>query len=113
MICSPWLRFLFFLFLVFFCISCNRHKPLFEAIPSAQSGVHFNNEIKENDSLNVLNVSNIYNGGGVGIGDFNQDGLPDIYFTGNLVPNKLYLNRGDFKFEDITAASGADGNRKW
>ena len=113
MICSPWLRFLFFSSLVFFCISCNRHKPLFEAIPSAQSGVHFNNEIKENDSLNVLNVSNIYNGGGVGIGDFNQDGLPDIYFTGNLVPNKLYLNRGDFKFEDITAASGADGNRKW
>ena len=113
MICWPWFRFLFFSSLIFFCISCNRHKPLFEAISSAQSGVHFNNEIKENDSLNVLNVSNIYNGGGVGIGDFNQDGLPDIYFTGNLVPNKLYLNRGDFKFEDVTAASGADGNGKW
>ncbi len=86
---------------------------MFETISSDQSGIHFNNEIKETDSLNVLKVSNIYNGGGVGIGDFNQDGLPDIYFTGNLVANKLYLNKGDFKFEDITAASGADGEGKW
>jgi hypothetical protein len=106
-------RYLFFSSLVFVCISCNRHKSLFETISSDQSGIHFKNEIKETDSLNVLNISNIYNGGGVGIGDFNQDGLPDIYFTGNLVSNKLYLNKGNFKFEDITAASGADGNGKW
>src|SRR6201989_1143511 len=90
--------------LLFICFSCKQHKTLFETISSDQSGIHFKNEIKETDSLNVLNVSNIYNGGGVGIGDFNQDGLPDIYFTGNLVPNKLYLNKGDFKFDDITAA---------
>ena len=93
--------------------ACNNKKPLFNMIPSEESGIHFNNEIKETDSLNVLKVSNIYNGGGVGIGDFNHDGLADIYFTGNLVSNKLYLNRGGFKFEDITAASGTEGEGKW
>jgi ASPIC and UnbV/FG-GAP-like repeat len=113
MICWPRNRFILFIILLSTLASCNRHKTLFETISSDQSGIHFNNEIKETDSLNVLNISNIYNGGGVGIGDFNQDGLPDIYFTGNLVPNKLYLNKGNFKFEDITAASGADGGGKW
>src|ERR1700676_363576 len=113
MICLPGIRFVIFSFLICVCFSCNRHKTLFETIPSDKSGIHFNNEIKETDSLNVLNISNIYNGGGVGIGDFNQDGLPDIYFTGNLVSNKLYLNKGDFHFEDITAASGTGGNGKW
>ena len=103
----------FFTCLIFFFASCNRHKTLFETVSPGQSGILFNNEIKETDSLNVLSVSNIYNGGGVGIGDFNQDGLPDIYFSGNLVPNKLYLNRGNFKFEDVTAVSGTDGSGKW
>ena len=93
--------------------SCNRNKTLFQSISSDHSGIHFNNLIKEDDSINILNVSNVYNGGGVGIGDFNRDGLPDIYFTGNLVPNKLYLNKGNFSFQDITAESGADGNGKW
>jgi ASPIC and UnbV/FG-GAP-like repeat len=106
-------RFAFYIVILFCITSCNRNKTLFETISSEHSGIHFNNQIKENDSLNVLNVSNIYNGGGVGIGDFNRDGLPDIYFTGNLVANKLYLNKGNFKFEDVTAESGADGNGKW
>lgn len=113
MTCRPGICLLIFLSCVLCCFSCNRNKTLFETISSDQSGIHFNNQIKETDSLNVLNVSNIYNGGGVGIGDFNQDGLPDIYFTGNLVANKLYLNKGNFKFEDITAESGTDGNGKW
>ena len=74
---------------LFFLSACSLKKPLFELVKSSSSGVHFNNEILENDSLNVLDISNVYNGGGVGIGDFNNDGLPDIYFTGNKVSNKL------------------------
>ena len=58
-------------------------------------------------------MTNIYNGGGVGIGDFNRDGLPDIYFTGNTVSNKLYLNKGDFKFDDVTSAAGVGGEGEW
>lgn len=92
--------------------SC-RHATLFEQVNSAHSGIHFRNDITENDSMNVMDVSNIYNGGGVGIGDFNNDGLPDIYFTGNAVSNKLYLNKGDLRFSDITAAAGVEGEGKW
>jgi hypothetical protein len=100
-------------FFILLFASCNFKKPVFEKLNSSTTGIHFNNEIKETDSLNVLDVSNIYNGGGVGIGDFNEDGLPDIYFTGNKVSNKLYLNKGDLKFEDITEASTTTGEGKW
>ncbi len=102
-----------FTFFVLIGTACNTKKPLFEKLSSSSTGIHFNNEIKESDSLNILDVSNIYNGGGVGIGDFNEDGLPDIYFTGNKVSNKLYLNKGALKFEDITEASAATGEGKW
>jgi len=66
-----------------------------------------------NDSLNVLDVENIYNGGGVGIGDFNNDGLADIYFTGNMVPNKMYVNKGDFRFNDVTDQARVTGEGRW
>ncbi len=92
--------------------SCNKNK-FFTKIDATQSGIHFNNTIADNDSLNVLDIENIYNGGGVGIADFNNDGLQDIYFTGNTVSNKLYLNKGEMKFEDITDAAGVGGEGKW
>ena len=79
---------------------------LFKLLPPSVTGVRFTNKITESDSFNILRQANIYNGGGVGIGDFNHDGLVDIYFTGNMVSNKLYLNKGGLKFEDITEKSG-------
>ncbi len=92
--------------------SCSENK-LFERISSSHSGITFNNRIIETDSINILDKSNVYNGGGVGIGDFNNDGLQDIYFTGNSVSNKLYINKGDLKFEDITSNAGVDGVGRW
>lgn len=92
--------------------SCKKH-TLFEQIPSSASSVTFNNLITENDSINPIDNATVYNGGGVGIGDFNNDGLPDIYFAGNMVPNKLYINKGNFRFEDVTATAGVDGKGRW
>jgi hypothetical protein len=98
---------------IFLFVSCRTNDHLFKLVPSSQSGIDFDNEIVENDTLNALDVTNIYNGGGVGMGDFNNDGLQDVYFTANVVSNKLYLNKGDFKFEDITKEAKVDGNGRW
>jgi len=103
----------FLVIICLFLISCHSNNSLFQLVSSDHSGIHFNNQIVETDSVNVLDLSNVYNGGGVGIGDFNNDGLQDIYFTGNLVSNKLYLNQGDFKFLDATDSAGVGGNGKW
>jgi hypothetical protein len=86
---------------------------MFEQMPASRTGITFNNKITENDSINPMDVVNIYNGGGVGIGDFNNDGLPDIFLTGNMVPCKLYLNKGHFRFRDITEAAGVEGLGRW
>ena len=100
--------------LVLFCaLGCNSKSTLFRQISSSHSGIDFKNTIIENDSINPMNVVNIYNGGGVGIGDFNNDGLPDIYFTGNMVASKLYLNKGNLTFEDITDKAGVEGLGRW
>ena len=104
---SLW-RFAIVLFLSSCLFSC-KNKTLFKQIEANESGIHFNNIIQDNDTLNILDVENIYNGGGVGVGDFNNDELQDIYFTGNKVSNKLYLNKGNFKFEDVTDAAGVRG----
>ncbi|HKG67434.1 MAG TPA: CRTAC1 family protein, partial [Segetibacter sp.] len=87
--------------------------PLFTLLPASQTGVDFTNTIYENDALNILNEAYIYNGGGVGIGDFNNDGLEDVYFSGNMVSNKLYLNKGSLKFADVTEAAGVGSEGKW
>ncbi len=102
-----------FLVLCVLIFSCKRNKTLFQLVPSDHTNIHFNNHIVENDTINPFDLPNIYNGGGVGIGDFNNDGLPDIYFTGNQVPCKLYLNKGDLKFEDVTTAAGVGGDGRW
>ena len=94
-------------------ISCKNNETLFEEISSSHSGIDFNNTITESDSINPLDIVNVYNGGGVGIGDFNNDGKQDIYFTGNMVSSKLYLNKGDFEFKDITKEAGVDGMGRW
>lgn len=87
--------------------------PLFQLIPANKSGLQFENRLTESDSLNILNQANIYNGSGIGIGDFNNDGLPDIYLAGNMVENKLYQNKGNLKFEDITRSAGVNGAGRW
>ncbi len=104
------------LFLILFTIigSCrNTNDVGFEQLFADKTGIQFSNTITENDSINILDLEYVYNGGGVAIEDFNQDGLPDIFFTGNMVGNHLYLNKGDFEFEDISNIAGISGNGKW
>jgi len=93
--------------------ACKQSKSPFVLITADHSNITFNNQIVETDSMNPIDVTNIYNGGGVGVGDFNNDGLEDIYFTGNMVPNRLYLNKGDLKFQDVTQQSHVDGKGRW
>jgi len=94
--------------------SCSENSnTLFTLVDPDDSGVDFVNKIFEDEKFNIIEVEHIYNGGGVSIGDFNNDGLADIFFTGNMVANKLYLNRGDLKFEDISAFAGIEGIDKW
>jgi hypothetical protein len=96
-----------------FISSCHNPNTLFQQISSSSSNITFNNKITENDSVNPLDLENMYNGGGVGAGDFNNDGLQDLYFAGNLTSNKLYLNKGNFKFEDITDVAKVSGEGRW
>tara|TARA_R110000823_G_scaffold211018_1_gene341390 strand:- start:3343 stop:6693 length:3351 start_codon:yes stop_codon:yes gene_type:complete len=90
----------------------NKEK-VFVELSSEQTGIGFANNLTENDSVNYFNYMYIYMGGGVAIGDINNDGLADVYLTGNMVENKLYLNQGDLKFRDITGNSGVGGDSRW
>ncbi len=90
-----------------------KESTLFVPMAPNYTNISFINSINETDKLNVMLYEYLYNGGGVGIGDFNQDGLPDIYITGNTVNNKLYINKDNFKFEDVSILSGVEGKKGW
>lgn len=91
----------------------DKQDALFELMPSAKTGVRFANRVTDTKEMNILNYHNFYNGGGVAIGDINNDGKPDIFFTANQGQNTLYLNKGNMQFEDITATAGVAGKKTW
>ena len=93
--------------------SCDNKSKRFELMKPNVTGVVFSNELSYTEAFNPYTYRNFYNGAGVALGDINNDGLIDIYFTGNLVDNALYLNRGDFKFEDITETAGVGCENIW
>ncbi|WP_282043738.1 VCBS repeat-containing protein [Winogradskyella flava] len=102
--------------IVYGCADDTNDKKLtkvFNPLSVKSTGIDFYNKLKENDSMNYFNYTSIYMGGGVSVGDINNDGLIDIFFTGNQVENKLYLNKGNLKFEDITHKSGLAGDQRW
>lgn len=92
---------------------CDNRQTLFRQVPAEASGIDFNNRVDETDSINPLDLEFLYNGGGVGVGDFNNDGLPDLYFTASTTANRLYLNRGELKFSDITQQAAVTGESQW
>jgi enediyne biosynthesis protein E4 len=100
-----------------FCIvlfSCKRSNSMFVGLSSSQTGIHFNNTLQKQKTFGILYYLYYYNGGGVATGDINNDGLPDIYFTANSKRNnKLYINKGNFQFEDITEKAGVAGTSDW
>ncbi len=98
-------------------VSCSKKEAgegaIFSTLDPSDTGIDFSNNLTENDSLNYFTYSYIYMGGGVATGDINNDGLVDVFFTGNQVSNKLYLNKGGLKFEDITQKAGVGGDSRW
>lgn len=106
-----YLHILFFISLSAF--AQKQSATLFKTISSDETGINFANILKESPALNIISYEYFYNGGGVGLGDFNNDGLIDIYFSGNMQPGRLYLNKGNLKFEDITSKAGVGGKRGW
>ncbi len=85
----------------------------FQLLDSTTTGVNFSNEVIDQPTFNILTYRNFYNGGGVAIGDVNNDGLPDLYFTANQLPNRLFINTGNFQFEDVTDRAGVAGAKAW
>ncbi|QPH41152.1 VCBS repeat-containing protein [Pedobacter endophyticus] len=91
----------------------NGQQPLFTLLPAKETNISFVNKVIETDSLHVMNYEYLYNGSGVGVADFNGDGLSDVFFSSNSASHKLYMNKGDLKFEDITNKAGLSGNGTW
>lgn len=105
------------LFFVMLIVGCSQQRSglpsQFKEHPSSASGIDFKNQLSYLQNFNIYTYRNFYNGGGVAVGDVNQDGWVDLYFTGNMVPNKLYLNNGDLTFEDVTESAGVAGTGGW
>src|SRR5580765_2252292 len=95
------------------CRAAPPASPLFESLAPNATGVTFVNRLQEDSAFNVLTYLYYYNGGGVAVGDVNNDGLPDLYFTSNVGPNRLYLNKGDYRFEDVTERAGVADPDGW
>jgi len=117
---------LFLLSIAVFLMSCEKNKgqvkniqkdkiitKIFNKLERTQTGITFSNNLTETDSLNYLNYGYIYMGGGVATGDINNDGLIDVFFIGNMVSNKLYLNKGNLKFDDISEKADISGDKRW
>lgn len=109
-----------FLLLLVLMVSCQEEDQSgdssgthFQLVSSDHSGIDFSNNILENDTLNYYTFPYLYMGGGIAVGDVNNDGLSDVFITGNMVPNKLYLNKGNLQFEDISEAAGIGGDDRW
>src|SRR5262250_2546599 len=99
-----------------FVSSCNRNTAedkLFVLMSADRTGINFSNTVHDTKELNILNYRNFYNGGGAAIGDINNDGLADVFFTANQGSNKLYLNKGNFKFDDISDKAGFRDKKQW
>jgi len=103
--------FIFFLSVIFSC--SDQSGQLFNILTNERTGINFNNRIFEDEYFNILSNEYIYNGAGVGVGDFNRDGQWDIFFSGGMVSNKLFLNQGDLRFEDVTMEAGVDAEDFW
>jgi hypothetical protein len=107
------------LFPLLFLLSCKQQNNLndadkiFTRLTAEETGIHFSNDLQESEQFSVFVYRNYYNGAGIAIGDINNDGLPDIYFSANSTKKKLYLNQGNFHFKDITASAGVGGKRGW
>src|SRR5438309_11244991 len=109
---KQWLSFLIiFIIVLSSCNSKEEELPLFTLVKN--SGISFRNDVKDSKDDNSFLFRNFYNGGGVATGDINNDGLPDVMFTSNTGANKLYLNKGNFQFEDITGKAGIINDDKW
>lgn len=107
-------RLRYFLVLSVLFVSCEQESnKLFSKLTSLETGVNFKNKLTETHKYNYFTYPYMYLGGGVSVGDINNDGLEDIFFTGNMVPNKLYLNKGNLKFEDISESAGILGDERW
>lgn len=108
------MKFIKFILIIFVAVSCSQDKnTLFTLVDESESNIDFQNTLEFDKDFNIYTYRNFYNGGGVAIGDINNDGLNDIYFTANMQPNKLYINQGNWKFKEVAEEYGVAGTKAW